>query len=108
MANGLTVSRALPDFAVELETALHSQGAADLALQVSSLPLVDRCRCGDDFCATFYTAPKPEGAYGLGHENVVVEVTKGMTILDVVNGDIRCVEVLYRPDVQRVLFAVLP
>jgi hypothetical protein len=108
MVNGLTVSRALPDFAVELETVLHSQGAADLASQVSNLPLVDRCRCGDDFCATFYTAPKPEGAYGPGHENVVVEVTKGMTILDVVNGDIRWVEVLYRPDVQRALFAVLP
>jgi len=108
MGNGVTVSRALPDFAAELGNTLRLQGRADLASQVPNLPLVDRCRCGEDFCATFYTAPKPEGAYGPGHDNVVVEVAKGMTILDVVNGDIRCVEVLYRPDVQRALFAVLP
>ena len=108
MERSLTVSEALPAFAAELECALRQQGDADLASQFKRLPLIDRCRCGDDFCATFYTAPKFNGPYGPGHKNVVLAVTKGMTILDVVNGDIQCVEVLYRPDVQRLLFAVLP
>ena len=104
----LRLEEALPAFAAELETALGRQGRSDLASQVRRLPLVDRCRCGDDFCATFYTAPKPDGAYGAGHENVVVEATEGMVVLDLVRDEIRCVEVLDRPDVQEVLFAVLP
>lgn len=108
MANQLMVADALPDFATELTSALCQQGATDLALQVRTLPLIDRCRCGDDFCATFYTAPRQAGAYGAGHENVEVEATIGMTILDVVHGKICCVEVLYRPDVQQALLAVLP
>jgi hypothetical protein len=70
--------------------------------------LVNRCRCGDDFCATFYTAPRPDGAYGAGHQNVVVETTEGMVILDLVKDEIKCVEVLHRPDVRKVLLAVLP
>jgi hypothetical protein len=104
----MELEQALPVFSSELEDSLRRQGRADLAAQVRRLPLVDRCRCGDDFCATFYTAPKPNGAYGAGHKNVIVGSATGMIILDVVNGEIMCVEVLYRPDVQKGLFAVLP
>lgn len=104
----LALSRALPEFAAELELTLHSQGRADLASQVATLLLVDRCRCGDDFCATFYTAAKPDGAYGPGHSNLELESTEGMIILDIVHEKIRCVEVLYRPDVQQALLNVLP
>lgn len=103
----LSVVVALPAFAAELVESLHHQGRADLASQIATLPLVDRCRCGDDFCATFYTAAKPGGAYGKGHRNLVVDA-RGMIILDLVNNQIRCIEVLFRPDVQKALFAVLP
>ncbi len=105
---GVDLQQALPAFTAELEDALSRQGRSDLAAQVRRLPLVDRCRCGDDFCATFYTAAEPDSAYGAGHENLIVDAAKGMVILDLVSGEIRCVEVLDRPDVQTVLFAVLP
>ena len=49
----LVLRVALPAFALELEQSLREQGRADLASQVATLPLVDRCRCEDDFCATF-------------------------------------------------------
>ncbi len=104
----LSIAHALPTFTAELEESLRHQGRSDLAAQVATLPLVDRCRCGDDFCATFYTAAKPTGAYGRGHSNFVVESHEGMIILDLVDDEIRCIEVLFRPDVQKALFAVLP
>jgi len=106
--SGLKLSEALPAFAAELERLLRSQGYDHLASQVESLPLVDRCRCGDEFCATFYTAPRPTGAYGPGHSNLEVPATEWMIILDLADEGIECVEVLYRPDVQRALHAALP
>jgi len=104
----LSVANALPVFASELQESLSSQGRHDLASQIPTLPLVDRCRCGDNFCATFYRAKKPKGAYGAGHSNLVVESQEGMIILDLVDDQIRCIEVLYRADVREALFAVLP
>jgi len=55
-----------------------------LAAQVSGLKIVDRCRCGDDFCASFCTERKPQGAYGAGHRCVELEPETGWLILDVV------------------------
>ena len=94
----------LPDLASELRNALAQDGRAELAGQVSSLRIVQLCGCGDDFCASFYTGPQPDGAWGDGHENVVPDVDTGMLVLDVVDGVIRYVEVLYRDDVRSVLF----
>lgn len=70
--------------------------------------ILERCRCGDDFCATFYTLPKPVGAYGPSHQNVTLTPEEGMLILDVVDGEIACVEVLDRPVIREKLDAVLP
>jgi hypothetical protein len=75
---------------------------------VSDLRIADRCRCGDDFCATFYTQPKPQGSYGAGHKNLVLEPQKGDVILDVVNGSIASVEVLYRDEIRDALIARIP
>jgi len=84
-------------------------GEPELAAQVPTLAIFDRCRCGDDFCCgTFYTQPRSEGAYGPGHRNVALTPDEGMLILDVVNGEIMCVEVLNREDVQKKLKEVLP
>jgi hypothetical protein len=104
----LTVVQALQPFAAELMESLVRQGRDDLASQLRTLPLVDRCRCGDDFCTTFYTAKRPTGAYGVGHSNLVVESREGMIILDLVQDRIHCVEILYRRDVREALTAVLP
>jgi hypothetical protein len=53
--------------------------------------------CGDDFCQSFYTAPKPAGAYGTGHSNICLDPPwPGYLILDVLHDDIVHIEVLHR------------
>lgn len=104
----LSITVALPAFAAELVQSLRHQGRDDLAAQIATLPLVDRCRCGGDSCATFYTAAKPAGAYGKGHSNFQVDSLEGMIFLDLVDDQIRCIEVLCRPAVRKALFAILP
>jgi hypothetical protein len=104
--NQTLLSEALPSLANELHQLLEERGEPELAAQVPSLAILDRC--GDDFCATFYTQPKPHGAYGPGHRNVALTSDEGMLILDVVAGEITCVEVLDRKDVRRKLDKALP
>jgi hypothetical protein len=99
---------AIPELAQELESLLVKAGESDLAVQVRQLHIVDRCRCGDDFCATFYTVPRPNGAWGAGHRNVSLDCEMGMLILDVVNDKITCVEVLDRDEIRRTLHNILP
>ena len=69
---------------------------------------MDRCRCGDDFCATFYTAPKPRGAWGAKHETISLDAENGYLNVDVNNGKIVCVEVLYRDEIRNKLLRLLP
>lgn len=108
--NRLFLADLFPAFANELKQLLEEQGEPDLAIQVSSLAIHDRCRCGDNICCgTFYTQPKPEGGYGPGHRNVRLMPSEGtLLILDVVAGEIMCVEVLDREDVREKLEEALP
>lgn len=99
---------ALPEFAAELQQLLIEEGEPELAAQVPALAIHDRCRCGDGICSTFYTHTRPEGAYGPGHRNVALTPEEGMLILDVVNGEIMCVEVLDREDIRHKLEEILP
>ncbi|MDT9592353.1 hypothetical protein RDV89_04705 [Nocardioides zeae] len=86
-----------PNFARQLHVALLAEDAALLAAQVETLRVVAACGCGDDFCQSFYTAPKPDGTYGPGHENVELDPPwPGMLVLDLVDGRIVHVEVLDR------------
>jgi len=105
---GLLLIDTLPSFAIELRQLLEAQGEPELAAQVPGLMIQDRCRCGDDICATFYTQPKPEGNFGTDHRNVTLSPVEGMLILDVVAGEIACVEVLDRKDLHRRLGELLP
>lgn len=106
--NSVQLIEILPQFAVELEQLLKKEGEAELAAQVAELVIVGRCRCGDDFCASFYTQPKPQGAYGPGHRCIELEPTEGMLILDVVKDRIAHVEVLNRNEIREKLLAALP
>ena len=99
---------ALPDLADELTALLSSQGEKDLAEQVPELRLVDRCRCGDDFCATLYTAPKPKGAYGPNHESIPLCPSSGHLILDLVDRKIVCIEILFREDLRIRVLQLFP
>ena len=91
----------LPDLASVLEERLIEQDEPDLAEQVATLRLVAPCSCRDDFCGSFYTAPRPAGAWGPGHENVVIEGNlPGDVILDVVDRRIMYVEVLFWDEIR--------
>ena len=98
----------LPELARELERLLKNHGELDLAAQVPTLEIVERCRCGDGFCSSFYTQSKPQGAYGPDHRSFDLDAAEGMVILDVVSGLIAHVEILNRDDVRTLLVAALP
>ncbi|MFZ0137947.1 MAG: hypothetical protein WAK89_12855 [Candidatus Sulfotelmatobacter sp.] len=97
-----------PELAGELQQLLAARGESKLAEQVPDLTLVDRCRCGDDFCGMFYVLPKPVGTYGPTHRNVALEPQVGMLILDVQADRIAAVEVLYRDEIRQKLLAEFP
>ncbi len=102
----MLLAETLPEFAQELQRLLQAQ-KPELAVQVPILKIVEGCGCGDDFCASFYTRPKPNGAYGPGHDSLLLDTeAPGMLILDVVDGVISFIEVLYRPDVRQKLVAL--
>jgi hypothetical protein len=104
----MLLTETLPSFAAELEQLLKKEGHAELVAQVSELKIVDRCRCVDDFCASFYTERKPQGAYGAGHRCVELKPETGTLILDVVADKIVHVEILYRHDIRQKLLLSLP
>jgi hypothetical protein len=104
----LLLTDTLPTFAAELRQLLIEKGEPELAAQVPGLMILDRCRRGDANCGTFYAEPKPEGSFGPGHRNVVLTPDEGTVILDVVAGQIACVEVLDRPDIREKLLGVFP
>jgi len=99
---------ALPLLAREIEELLTKANESKLAAQVAELRMIERCSCEDDFCASFYTQPKPNGSYGAGHRNIDLEPENGMLILDVVSGHIMQIEVLYRDEIRRVVRAIFP
>ncbi len=105
---GKLLHEALPKLAEELQQLLAKDGHENLARQISQLVLVDRCRCEDAFCATIYTARRPDGAWGPGHENVVLDPESGMLVLDVVRGVVVTIEILYRDDVRKLLLEQCP
>ena len=98
----------LPEFADELEALLEKDGLHGLVGQVTALRIVDRCRCGEDSCGGFYTVPKPKGAWGAGHENMVLDAEEGMLVLDTVGGKIVHVEILDRDEIREKLLRQIP
>jgi hypothetical protein len=97
-----------PEFAEELAALLLADGEPALAEQILSAEVVARCACDDAFCASFYTAPPPEGAYGPGHDNVVLDPEVGAVVLDVVGGRLMQVEVLHHDAFRCALHAAMP
>ena len=90
----------LPELSRELTELLITAREPGLAAQIDDLEIVAKCSCTDEFCASFYTAPKPVGSYGPKHRNLELAPEKGMIILDLVDDRIVHVEVLYRDEVR--------
>ena len=104
----MLVSEVFPELAKELQELLRNKGEAELAEDISDLTLVDRCRCGDDFCATLYTQTKPAERYGPSHRSFDLDADTGMILLDVVEEKIVCIEILNRSEIRMKLLEILP
>jgi hypothetical protein len=104
----IILQQVLPAVSKELEHLLEKAGESALAVTVPELLIVERCRCGDDFCASFYTQPKPPNSYPAGHRTLALAPTEGMIIVDVVADKIAFVEILYRDAIRNSLLALLP
>ena len=104
----LILQEVLPGLASELEVLLRSDDESELASQIASLTVVDRCRCDVDSCATIYTVPKPEGAWGSTHRNIVLDVPEGMMVLDVLDERIVCIEILDRDEITEQVLSLFP
>jgi hypothetical protein len=104
----VAITEVLPSLSLELQALLIAQGEPELAVQVPEMRVLDRCRCGHDFCGMFYVKPKPTGSYGPGHRNVELAPAKGMLVLNVVDNVIVAVEVLYRDEIRKKLVDEFP
>jgi hypothetical protein len=98
----------LPDLAEELESLLVEIGQNELAAQVQHLRIVDRCRCEEPNCATFYTAEPPSGRWGPSLEGIQLPSADSWMNLDVVDGRISMVEILDRPNTRNRILEVCP
>ena len=92
----------LPEFSRELTQLLIAAGKPALAAQVDRLEIVAKCGCNDEFCASFYTAPKSE-RQAKDRWTLEVQPAEGMILLDVLGDTITFIEVLYRDDVREKL-----
>lgn len=98
----------MPELVPELERLLTQENKSVLAAQVRGLRIVDRCRCGDDFCATSYTAPRPDRGFGPGHSTIALVPETGELNVDAVGPCIVQVEVLFRDEVKARIHAAVP
>jgi hypothetical protein len=97
-----------PELATELTQLLTAEGEEELAGTVSGLTVVDRCRCGDDFCATMYTVRPPRDSWGRSKRNVSLDPKVGYLILDVLDQEIVGIEVLFRDEIREHSLELLP
>jgi hypothetical protein len=104
----LILREVLPGLATELEALLRSDDESELADQIASLEVVDRCRCDSDSCGTIYNAQKPEGSWGPNHRNIVLDVPEGMTVVDVVDDRIVSIEILDRDEITARVLNLFP
>lgn len=102
-------SEAFPALAVEFTDLLLKEGLVELANEVQTLKVYDRCRCGEKRCATFYFAPKPEGAWGNNLETVQLESESEMDfIVDYMGEKILDLELLGNPVISSKLASLCP
>ncbi len=97
-----------PNLANELAELLHDVGEHSLARQVLDCRILDRCRCGDDFCAMMYSAPPPRpGPWPRPHRNVAF-FDGPLLVLDVVHEELAAIEVLDRDEIRQKLLRLMP
>ena len=96
----------LPAIAKEIENVLFDMGEYRLARSIGELEVVDRCRCGDEACGTFYTADR-QGWKNKPLKHLIND-EHGHCDVGIYDGHIVCVEILDRDDVGEMLREQLP
>lgn len=108
------LAEALPLLATELEQRLREKRQIEVAGQLPQIQIVDRCRCGDDFCSSFYTQPVFGSIHDIQkalwppHRWVKLEAARGSLTVDLEWEIIAQVKVLHREDIRNALIAALP
>jgi hypothetical protein len=123
-----------PEVVEGLAALLAQTGEAALSESIRELDVYDRCRCGAHYCSTVYTQPRissllaeRSGQNRHNHRNVVfwsahtICVDTGLpasssghpaapntTILDIVDDEIVCIEILDDAESRARLLAALP
>ena len=106
--NAQRLKNIAPELVAELQQLLSQEGSPTLAAQVADLQMVDRCRCGDEFCASFYTTARPIGPFGSGHYTISLSPAEGMLNVDVVGAQIVQIEILFRDALRMKIHAAIP
>lgn len=102
------VRDAFSALAAELRQLLIEQDDPELAAHVRGWRFSTVATAGEDSCATIYTRPKPKGSFGQGLRNVRLSPDdSAFLVLNVVDGDIECIELLERLDMRDAWDAVL-
>jgi hypothetical protein len=85
-----------PSRADELRDLLQRAGHPQLAFQVATLPVVERCPCGDPACASFYAVPPRQTLirFARGGYTINLAPSHGTLSVDVLDRRIVAVEVI--------------
>jgi hypothetical protein len=102
-----SLAEEFPQLAREVADRLTTRGQSELAASVPGLQIVERCRCGDHFCATMYAVPPPRGAWGPGLRTLDLDADQGFLIVDILDDRIVSIEVLDGDDVHDRLLLLL-
>ncbi len=91
------IADVVPELAAEIERELRAFGDTGLAEQVADLRMTKSCGCGDEFCSSFYTGAHPKEDWEGDRR---CESLNHRLLLDVLDGEIGFVEVLFRDDLR--------
>jgi hypothetical protein len=101
MKRGTSLVAVAPQLVRAMEEALRSQGAAELAVQVSGLRITEVCRCDQPYCGSFWTTSLPmKRWFARGRQVALGAGLPGEVTLDLVRGEIAYVEVLHWDEVR--------
>lgn len=96
------LAQALPDFTEELSQGIASLGYKKLASSVYAIEVVERCKCDEPGCVTFFSVPKLSAPRPETCKRIVAPAM-GVTCIQYFERQIIWVEVLGRPEERQKL-----
>jgi hypothetical protein len=93
----LKLAQALPDLTEELSQGIASLGYKKLAASVYTIEVVERCKCEEPGCVTFFCVPKIHAPLPDTCKRIIAPA-RGVTCVQYVDQQITWVEVLGRPE----------